>query len=216
MADPYEDGQWRHPGELVPGGRERNLRNAGEGEDASESFITRLPKAVNSAVNRKLDKIGLKDKVEIGKLQVEHITNANHYADQYFDLENKSKTNKAKGLELDKKILENENALKDVQTIDSHRDLQNKDKKLDLDISIAEKEARLNVIRNPPAPQHKPDKREQRAAALKEIEESIGRVTRQIEKIEKYSVLSEDDKQRQLNQLRNKLFDLEERQNDLL
>ena len=217
MADPYEDGQWRHPGELAQnGGKNNNLRDANESEDPNESFITRLPKAVNNAVNRKLDKFSLKDKVEIGKLQVEHITNANHYADQFFDLQNKSKTNKAKGLELDKKILENENALKDVQTIDSHRDLQNKDRKLDLDISIAEKEARLNSIKNPPAPDRQPTKAERAAQNLSEIEERIEKLTKEIEKVERFSVLSDEDKQRKLNQLKNKLFDLEEQRTDLL
>ncbi len=218
MANPYEDGQWQHPEELVQNDRKNNnLRNVDESEDPNESFITRLPKAVNSAVNRKLDKFSLKDKVEIGELQVKHITNANHYADQFFDLQNKSKTNKAKGLELDKKILENENALKDIQTIDDQRDLQNKDKKLDLDISIAEKEARLNSIKNPPPPPpRKPTKAEERAQSRKEIEERIESVTKQIEKIEKFSVLSDEGKQRQLNQLRNKLFDLQEQQNDFL
>lgn len=216
-TEPYEDGQWRHPGELVEGGKERNLRNTGgDEEDPTESFVTRLPKAVNSTINRKLDKLGLKDKVEIGELQVKHITNANHYADQFFDLQNKSKTNKAKDLETEKKILENEYALKDVETIDSLRQLQNEDKKLDFDISIAEKKARLSGINNQPEPEKQLTPKEQRAQELAEVEEKIRQLEDQMKKLKDNDQIPADAKQIQLNQIQNKLFELYEQRVDLL
>lgn len=218
MTDPYEDGQWQHPGEMAAkgGNSSGGLRQRAGEDEEDESFVTRLPKVINERLNQKLTKSTLRDKVEIGKLQVEHITNANNYADQYFDLANKSKINKAKGLELDKKILENENALKDVQTIDSHRDLQNKDKKLDLDISIAEKEARFAAIKNPPQPPKEMSKKELREQERTENDEQIAKLEDALRQLKANDLLSEESRQTQNNQIQNKLFELYQRRIDLL
>jgi hypothetical protein len=217
MADPYENGQWIHPDEIKDGrSGGRGLQRQQETSDADESVITRLPKVVNERLNQKLTKSTLKDKVEIGKLQVEHITNANKYADQYFDLENKSKTNKAKGLELDKRIRENESSLKDVQTMDTLRELENKNKTLDLHISIAEKEERLNGIKNQPRPVQPLSREEKRAKERSETEAQIGKLEDAMRDLKANELLSDDARQVQLNQIQNKLFDLYQKRIELL
>lgn len=218
MADPYENGQWIHPDEIKEGssgGRGLQQRSQ-EASDEDESVITRLPRVVNQRLNQKLTKSTLKDKVEIGKLQVEHITNANKYADQYFDLENKSKTNKAKGLELDKRILENQSALEDVETINALRNLENKDKTLDLHISIAEKEERLNNIKNPQRPPQPLTREEKRAQERSETETQIGKLEEAMRQLKANDLLTDDARQTQLNQIQNKLFDLYQKRIELL
>ncbi len=96
------------------------------------------------------------------------------------------------------------------------KELENERRRIEQELEVAKLRKELDAINNPPVPTPSLSKAEKDAQTMKELEEKIARVTEKIEKIEKYSVLSEDDKQRQVNQLRNRLFDLEERQNDLL
>lgn len=216
MGDPYQDGDWTHPDDLLAQtGKNRNLQQRSVNED-DESFVTKLPKAVNQIINQKLTKAGLRDKVEIGKLQVEHISNANDYADHYFDLQNKSKANQAKGLKLDKKILKRENDLKDVEAMEELRELKKKDNKLDLDISIAEKEARLKAVQNPPQPQREPSQKEKRAENRREVEERIIELEEALKKLKDNDSTVSDAGQAQINQIENKLFELYQRRIDLL
>lgn len=215
----HEDGQWQHPDDLVQAGKKQRLQPPDESEDDGESFVTRVPKTINKIINQKLTKATLKDKTEIGDYQVKHINNANDYADGFFRLQTKSKTNHAKGLELDKQIVENENALKDVQAIDSLRTLKNEDKKLDFDISIAKKKALLNNIKTPPEPPTQPSStnpKEQRAQDWADLEGQISELEDTIKKISDNNLLSADDKQTQLNQAKNKLFKLYQKRMDLL
>jgi Ca2+/Na+ antiporter len=96
------------------------------------------------------------------------------------------------------------------------RELENERRRIEQELEVAKLRKELDAINNPPVPTQALSKAEKDAQTMKELEEKIARVTEKIEKIEKYSVLSEDERQRQVNQLRNRLFDLEERQNDLL
>lgn len=208
MADPYKDGDWKHPSALARDGKTRSVQQFDDTDDENESFITRLPKVINRGLNQKLDKLTLKDKVEIGELQVEHITNANEYADQFYDLETKSKTNQVKTLKLDKDILEAENDLKDAEDDSSLRNLRKKDARLDYDISIAEKEARLNEIKNPKPPPKPVSREEAKARELAEVERKIAYFEDMQYKLNNDDKMSEEAKQIQLNQIRNKLFEL--------
>lgn len=218
MGDPYEEGDWQHPDELLQteGDKSVQRRSRNSEDDENESFVTKLPKAVNQIINQKLTKAGLKDKVEIGKLQVEYITSANEYGDKFFDLENKSKTNRINNLKLDKQILESENDLKDVAEMDSLRELKKQDNRLDIDISIAEKQARLNSIKNPPQPEKELSPKEKKAEERAEVEEQIRELEEAMKKLKEDNSTTSDGTRAQLNQIENKLFELYQRRIDLL
>jgi len=142
-------------------------------------------------------------------------------ASQYSDIQNElSLKNKKYENELLRINLENQTltlGFKDAATEKEIQKLENDRRKIEKQIELAEAKRKLEALNNPPPPSpREPTKAEVRAQQLKEIKERIESVTKQIEKIEKFSVSSDEEKQRQLNQLRNKLFDLQEQQNDFL
>ncbi len=142
-------------------------------------------------------------------------------ASQYSDIQNElSLKNKKYENELLRINLENQTLTLDFKDAATEKELQrleNERRRLEKQLELAKLKRELDALNNPPPPPpREPTKAEVRAQSRKEIEERIESVTKQIEKIEKFSVLSDEEKQRQLNQLRNKLFDLQEQQNDFL
>jgi hypothetical protein len=227
MVKPHGNAEWQHPEEVARSGggsssgsitsaNGQSMQRIVDSEDASESIVTRLPKALNHRFNLRQTKKNLEVQVEIGKLQVEHITNANEYADQFFDLQSKSRAHRVKDLDLDRQIMEKENELKDVEEIDYLRDLNKKNNRLDLDISIAEKEARLSGIKNPPQAPVQPSREEIRAKNLKDTEAQIEKLEVERKQLKNNSQMPEDARQARLNQIGNKLFELYEKRLDLL
>jgi Ca2+/Na+ antiporter len=149
--------------------------------------------------------------------QVSLLRLANEYTDLQNELALKAKKFNNEALRID---LENQSirlGFKDEDTERRIQALENEARLIEKELKLAKLKRELDALNNPPPPPpREPTKAEVRAQSRKEIEERIESVTKQIEKIEKFSVLSDEEKQRQLNQLRNKLFDLQEQQNDFL
>ena len=75
--------------------------------------------------------------------------------------------------------------------------LENERRKIEKQLELARLKRELDALNNPPPPPAPPPtKAEERAQRLREIEKRIENVTGQIEKIEKFSVASDEDKQR--------------------
>jgi Skp family chaperone for outer membrane proteins len=148
--------------------------------------------------------------------QVSMLRLANEYLDLQNELSLKRKRFVNEGLRIDKENqtirlgFDDEKAEREIKTLENER------RRIETQLELAKLKRDLEAINNPPQPTREPTKAERDAQKLKEIDQKISNVIARIAEIETSSVLSEDDKQRQLNQLRNKLFDLEEERNDLL
>lgn len=122
--------------------------NAAE-DDADEHFLVTVPRQINRRINKRQIKKTLKEDVEIGRLQVEHIKNANEFYDGAFALQNKEKTHELKTLEIEHQIQTKRSDIGDLAQQQELKKLRNEAERLDLQIDIAEKQARLNQLTNP-------------------------------------------------------------------
>ena len=124
-------------------------------DDPDENFLSSVPRQINRRINKRQIKKTLQEDVEIGKLQVQHIKNANEFYNGAFELQNKEKTHELSSLELEHKIQTKRSDIGDLAQQQELKKLRNEAERLDLQIDIAEKQARLNQLNNP-APANKP------------------------------------------------------------
>lgn len=118
-------------------------------DDQDENFLASVPRQINRRINKRQIKKTLQEDVEIGKLQVEHIENANKFYDGAFALQSKEKTHELSNLELEHKIQIKRSDISDQAQQQELKKLRNEAERLDLQIDIAEKQARLNQLNNP-------------------------------------------------------------------
>lgn len=120
-------------------------------DDQDENFLASVPRQINRRINKRQIKKTLQEDVEIGKLQVQHIENANKFYDGAFALQSKEKTHELGSLELEHKIQIKRSDISDQAQQQELKKLRNEAERLDLQIDIAEKQARLNQLNNPAA-----------------------------------------------------------------
>jgi hypothetical protein len=118
-------------------------------DDQDENFLASVPRQINRRINKRQIKKTLREDVEIGKLQVEHIENANKFYDGAFALQSKEKTHELSSLELEHKIQAKKSDIGDLSQQQELKKLRNEAERLDLQIDIAEKQARLKQLNNP-------------------------------------------------------------------
>ena len=215
MTQPENSGDWEHPGALQETPKAEPLMKI-RSEEESESIITRLPRAINHRINLRQDQKTLKEQVKIGELQVQHITNANKFADQKFELENKTKENTIKTLDQDRQILEKQSNLADHADMEDLRTLKKESNRLDYEIDIAEKRSRKAAFENPTSTARSQTREEIRAEKEKKIESSMADIRERIARTKNDDSLDESERTMLVNQLKNKLFEAQQELIDLL